>query len=143
MSEGKDGAGMVPGAGETGAQALDELLAEARAARPAPGAALMARVLADAAAETAARRRGPAAPAREGALRRALAAAAEAFGGARAAAGLAAAGLAGLAIGLAAPAPVIGLIDGLSGQSATLLPDDLPDVQAILGVAAGMAEGEG
>lgn len=83
--------------------ALEAAFAAARAARPQPGAALIARILADAEAE-AARRAAPRGPAGV------LAAFYRALGGAPAAASLGLAAAAGLWIGISPPA----LLQGVS-----------------------------
>lgn len=102
---------------------LDDLLAAARADRPEPSAALMARVLDDA------RRLQPAmplpprrAPVRPGLLARLS----YAFGGAGALAGMAAAMLAGVWVGVAQPAPFTTLTAALwpaEALSVELIPD--------------------
>lgn len=116
---------------------LDALFATARAATPAPGADLMARVMADAQAVDAARR----APARR---RRGLGlidlwrAFAAAFGGAGLVAGMATAAAAGLWIGFAAPAPVAALAPALLGQETAADLDLIPDILALLDPADGI-----
>jgi hypothetical protein len=96
---------------------LDALLAAARAHRPQPPEALMARILADAdaAAAEAQGRRAPraavAGPARGGPLR----ALAELLGGWPALGGLAACTALGLGLGLAQPAALSGVASGLTG----------------------------
>lgn len=102
---------------------LDDLLAAARADRPVPSAALMARVLDDAQRlQPAAARPLRRAPARPGLMARL----AQAFGGAGALAGMAAAMLAGVWVGLAQPAPLTLLTAALwpaEALSVELIPD--------------------
>ena len=103
---------------------LERLLAEARAQRPVPSAALMARIAADAQAVARA-----AAPARVAARPfRRLSAAVEALGGRIAAAGLAAAAVTGLSLGALQPAPLADAAAALWGDpvSVTLGLDDDP-----------------
>ncbi|MBL4916371.1 dihydroorotate dehydrogenase [Szabonella alba] len=116
---------------------LDDLLHEARTApRPAAPAALTDRVLAAALAEQEARhpaRRSVAARpdmAQRGSLAGIWQAMLGAIGGGRALAGLSTAALAGLWLGLAAPAPVAALTESVwPAQSqldlVELLPDDI------------------
>ena len=116
---------------------LDAFFAAARADRPDPDAALLARVMADAADETA-RRAHLAAVRRPAAARRGpgiLAVLTAALGGQGAVAGLAAAGLAGLWLGLAPPAPLQALSPALwgAGDAAAEL---IPDIDRVLAFAA-------
>ncbi|SFI48560.1 hypothetical protein [Celeribacter neptunius] len=102
-------------------QALDALFSEARAETAMPSADLMARIMADAEAEIAAS--AAAERARIESLRPQpqrhplIAAMVAALGGWRTVAGLATAGVAGLGIGLGAPAAVTSLaLDGYGGS---------------------------
>ncbi|QYK43632.1 MAG: dihydroorotate dehydrogenase [Paracoccaceae bacterium] len=96
---------------------LDALFAEARADRPRPGADLMARVMADAAAVT----RPPVPRVRRASgLLRGLAAA---FGGGLSLAGMVTAAAAGVWIGLAAPEPVGGLLGNATDETLDIIPD--------------------
>lgn len=105
---------------------LDDLLAAARADRPDPSPALMARVLDDAARLQP---RPVAAVARRAAPRPGIwALLTGAFGGSGALAGMAAAGLAGVWVGVAQPVPIADLSGGLWGAetvSLDLFPDPL------------------
>lgn len=95
---------------------LDAMLAEARRNRPQPSADLFARVLADAAAERSRPAPAAAAPRRRGQW---LALAGWLFGGgALAGIGGTAALLAGLAVGLFQPAPVMALTTALFDEPA-------------------------
>ncbi|MGP3724126.1 dihydroorotate dehydrogenase [Cereibacter sphaeroides] len=100
---------------------LDDLFAEARREAPMPSADLMARILADAAAE-----RPAPAPARSAPRRRLSPWLLALFGGGGVFAGLATATLAGVWIGMAQPAPVAeALWGGTAGdplESVDLLP---------------------
>lgn len=103
---------------------LDDLLAAARADRPTPSPALMARVIADAdrLQPRPALRAAPAARSRPGFL----AVLAEAFGGRGALAGMAAATLAGVWVGAAQPAAFSVLTAGVwptESVSVELIPD--------------------
>lgn len=91
-----------------------------------PGAALMARVLADAEAET--RRRGP--------LGRVRAVFAGLFGRGGAFAGLTAAALAGVWIGWSAPAPVQGMLPALLGDETVAAVELIPDLDELVFAAA-------
>jgi hypothetical protein len=115
---------------------LDMLFAKARGAAPAPGADLMARVLADAMAVDAARR-VTAQRRRDGWLLALWRGFAAAFGGAGPVAGLATAAAAGLWIGFAAPAPVAAFAPILLGQEAADV-DLIPDLLVSLDPADGM-----
>ncbi len=113
---------------------LDDLLNEARSApRPAPPAALTDRVVAAALAEQAARNRvraSAAMPSRQRSLAGIWQAMLASIGGGRALAGLSTAALAGLWLGLAAPAPVAALTESVWPAQqqldlVELLPDDI------------------
>lgn len=108
------------GAGMNGMDDLDDLFAAARADRPRPSDALMARVLADAAAlqpePALPARPRPAAPAAPGGFWAALSAL---FGGGGVLAGMGTAAAAGLFLGFAQPAPVAALTAALSAGTTT------------------------
>ena len=111
---------------------LDDLFAAARRVAPAPSDALMARVLAEAMAAQAPLRRAT----RPGLLAQLR----EALGGWPAVGGLATAGVAGLAIGLAAPAGLADLTAALLGQPADgYLVDPLPELD--FDIAMDLSEG--
>jgi hypothetical protein len=119
---------------------LDALFAEARAVPPAQGSDLMARVMADALAVDAARRRPHVAQLRTPGWRilRALRAFAATFGGAGPVTGMATAAAAGLWIGFAAPAPVAAFAPMLLGQETAADVDLIPDILVLLDPAAEM-----
>lgn len=100
------------GAGMMGKDDLDDLFAQARAKDPMPSDQLIARVLADAAAEQA-RRAAPVVrrPARKGLV----AAIAALFGGGPVLAGMGSAAIAGLFLGFVQPAPVLALTTMMEG----------------------------
>ncbi len=107
---------------------LDALFGAARDTAPEPGADLLARIAADAAAEMPAS--APVAAPRPGVLARAVAA----VGGWPAAAGLAAAAVTGLAIGLGAAGTLSDLGEGyLVADAGYQLEDLLPSVGGLLG----------
>jgi len=105
-----------------------------KAARPEPGDALMARIMADADRVQAERAKAPAAvtapaPVRRGWLERL----AQALGGWPAMTGLAAATVAGLWIGVSAPAGLTGMAqDVIAGNDAAYLIDLDPDATFML-----------
>lgn len=109
---------------------LDHLFATARAAEPAPPAALMARVLADAAREQPRHSTVVvAAPANEGGFWANLAAL---FGGGGVLAGLGSAAVAGLFLGYVQPSSVTGYTTSLLGGAALEQVDMMPGIDALL-----------
>lgn len=128
MTMGNDGMRRQDGQAEAG---LDDLFAAARAARPAPSEALMARVLADALAEQprvaaqapGPRQRGPGLWARL----------VWAIGGTGALAGMGTAAVTGLFLGLVQPA-------GLAGLDEVMLGVPLETVELVPGID-GLLEG--
>ena len=118
--------GMMP---ETG---LDDLFAEARAARPVPSEALMARVLADALAEqpravVPAVAVLPAGRAQTGLWARIV----WAFGGVGALAGMGTAAVAGLFIGFVQPVGLAGIEDAMLGTPLETV-ELIPSMDALL-----------
>lgn len=142
MTTQNDGMGRQNGVDHGGA-GVDDLLAAARAARPLPSDALMARVLADAMAEQPAAglslAEAPLAPARVGAgpgraALRLWQRLVWALGGAGALAGMGTAAVAGLYIGFAQPG-------GVGGLDEVMLGAPLETVELIPGIDALLMEG--
>lgn len=121
--------------------ALDAAFLALRAAAPRPSAALMGRVLSDAAAVAAsAAAAGARAPHRRtGGLAALVAAIYRGLGGAPAAAGLAAATLAGVWIGASPPAVLAGLADSVWATPAEVDIGGFFDPAALTGIDPGEA----